>query len=180
MKKSNLRLYSNIFPWKGRWKEGDGLFVSKIWDDKALAVLKVAERKRELTLTPYQESLYLCTVQCPRLPTGERPWGWVSVGKAACFCRKTNCARIRECRVENEVLSDKEKEVWIGGNQDGLEAFAEQWEKNRRSKTEVRNICNVNLFSVFNEGEYDAVKSDAACPFEPRIASGYPDDEEYD
>ena len=180
MEKSNLRLFSNVYPLKGRWKKGWQEFVAKIWDDKAMQELKVAERKKELTLTDYQEELYRCTIQCPELPDGERPWGWIEQGRVGCRCRNEGCPRFRECRAREGELSPKEREIWAGGNQDGLASFAQVWEQNRTHVVVSRGTGEVDLISVFADGEYDAVNNNPGRPFDPKIASGYPDDEEYE
>ena len=39
---------------------------------------------------------------------------------------------------------------------------------------------SVDLIAVFSKGEYDPVSSNSARRFDPNIASGYPDDEEYE
>ena len=180
MERSNLRLFSNIYPWKGRWREGDQEFVAKIWDDKALNELKIDERKKEVSLTPYQKELFDCTIQCPHLPKGERPWGWIASGQIACRCRKTNCPRFRECRGEQGALTEREREIWSGGNREGLDAFEKTWLYNDAYIEKTRDTGSVDLIAVFSKGEYDPVSANTVRRFDPNIASGYPDDEEYE
>ncbi len=179
MESSNLRLFSNIFPWKGRWREGDQEFVSKIWDDKALMVLKVAARKKELELSPYQEELYNCTIQCPSLPNGERPWGWIAAGVVACRCRNVTCPRFYDCR-RGQGITEDERGIWTGGNQDGLLDFGETWRENKEYVAEARNTGMIDLIKVFGQGEYEAISQRPKNPVDPNVASGYPDDEEYE
>lgn len=179
MESSNLRLFSNIFPWKGRWREGDQEFVSKIWDDKALMLLKVAARKKELELSPYQEELYSCTIQCPSLPQGERPWGWITAGVVTCRCRNTQCPRFYDCRKGYDI-TEEEREIWAGGNQEGLLDFEGTWRQNRQHVAEPRNAGAIDLIKVFGQGEYESVSQRQRNPVDPNVASGYPDDEEYE
>lgn len=127
---SNLRLFSNIFPWKGRWRDGDQELVSKIWDDKALMVLKAAERKKELELSPYQDELYNCTIQCPSLPQGERPWGWIAAGVVACRCRNVKCWRFYDCRRGQDVTED-ERRIWAGAIKMGWLLLERRGERTR-------------------------------------------------
>ena len=180
MVKSNLKLFSNIYPWKGRWKDGDQEFAAKIWDDKALSVLKVAAQKKEICFTRYQEELYQCTIQCPRLPAGERPWGWIRTGETACFCRKSSCSYFSRCRSSNGDVSQKEKEIWYAGNQEGLAEFEKTWQINNKFEGEKREIADIDLIRVFGGGEYEKINTDRIKPFDPNIATGYPDDEEYE
>jgi len=77
-------------------------------------------------------------------------------------------------------MSRREKEIWEGGNQDGLSEFSETWEKNKISVSERRDTGEVDLIAVFGSGEYDSVNVRQERPFDPKIASGYPDDEEYE
>ena len=179
LESSNLSLFSNVCLWKGRWREGDREFVSKIWDDKALGILKSAARKKELVLSPYQEKLYECTIQCPELPKGERPWGWIAAGKVGCRCRLESCPRFLSCR-EGRPMTEDEREIWAGGNQEGLRGFEKTWRQNRECKGEERKTGGVDLIKVFGQGEYEPIARRVDASSDPNVASGYPDDEEYE
>ena len=108
---SNLIIYSNIYPWNGRWQHGDREFMSKIWDVAALRILDNLEKKKEVELTPYQREIFECVLPCPELPRGDNPWGHAKDGRRVCLCRKFRCSRFKECRGKNGVLSERDGTV---------------------------------------------------------------------
>ena len=183
MEKSNLRIYSNIYRWDGRWSSSDQWFIEKIWDESALAILRGLERKKELVLTERQLERYRYNIQCPELPLGERPWGWVSPDKKVCLCRKSECPRFRGCRAGNSEVSEREREIWSGGSREGAAAFEQAWRENgQESVDEPRDTGDVDLNRIFeNDGEYEKLPCEGEVDAgDPNIAIGYPDDEEYE
>ena len=136
MERSNLRLYSNIFPWDGRWTASDADFISQIWDERALDNLRVAESHKECVLSEHQHEIIRHATQCPNLERGENPFGWrkivfsdgVSSVVKVCCCRKVGCEHFSECRPNVPDVPEREAEIWSQGNQDGLEEFARKWD----------------------------------------------------
>lgn len=182
---SNLILYSNIYPWNGRWRGGDHEFMSKIWDVAALQALDSLEKKKEVELTPYQREIYECSIQCPELPRGDNPWGHDAVGKRICKCRNYSCARFLECRGGKAALGE-EYNVWISESEKGLDRFNELWEANCKwcretSDYETSKIGNIDLERVYATEEFEGVpqidKNDIP---DPKVGFEYPDDEEFE
>lgn len=126
-----------------------------------------------------QEELYSCTIQCPSLPQGERPWGWVAARVVACRCRKVTCPRFHDCRKGQGITEDGHS-IWAGGNQEGLLDFGETWRENKEYVAEARNTGTIDLIKVFGQGEHEAISQRPKNPVNPNVASGYPDDEEYE
>ena len=178
---SNLIIYSNIYPWNGRWQHGDREFMSKIWDVAALRILDNLEKKKEVELTPYQREIFECVLPCPELPRGDNPWGHAKDGRRVCLCRKFRCSRFKECRGKNGVLSKRECDVWNSGSQSGLDRFNELWEANRNWHKEENSTCNVDLGRIYAAEEfYDVPKVDKNAIPDPKVGFEYPDDEEFE
>ncbi len=189
MERSNLRLYSNIFPWDGRWTASDADFISKIWDERALDNLRVAEsHRRECVLSEHQHEIIRHATPCPKLEMGENPFGWRKIVRSdgvssvvkVCCCRKVGCEHFSECRPNVREVPEREVEIWSQGNQDGLEEFARKWDS-APSRPWGGNVNPIDLSKVMRDGEYtdNVPPVNPQKPVAPRCISGFPQDEEY-
>ncbi len=178
---SNLIIYSNIYPWNGRWRRGDKEFMSKIWDFEALRILDKLAKKKEVVLTPYQHEIFECSLPCSNLPKGDNPWGHDAKGTRVCFCRNSRCAKFTECRGGNGMISEREREIWSRGNQNGLGRFNEIWEINRNWHADDCKWHNIVLDNAYKGEEFEKVPQvDPNARHDPKFGFEYPDDEEFE
>lgn len=177
MEKSNLKLYSNIYPLESTWPL-DQNFLKAIWDGQALQILEQRAKRKELQLTKHQNELLKLSLPCSLNNAGENPWGSVSPEKTLCRCRREECSRFKTCRNGRNTITEAQYGIWKETYQDcgGLARFDDIYNQTSRR---VYASSRADIATVFGALDVNRTPPYADPVKVKPLIHSFPDDEKY-